>query len=65
LPFFGSYRHLSEYESMEAARPMRDCLYQLYALRKMNAEFQARVLNDATEGMARRGIELKISTKRN
>jgi hypothetical protein len=45
---------------MEAARPMRDCLYQLYALRKMNAEFQARVLNDATEGMARRGIELKI-----
>jgi hypothetical protein len=39
---------------------MRECRYELYALRKMNPEFQAWVLNDATEGMPRRGIELKI-----
>jgi hypothetical protein len=58
LAFFGSYRHLSEYESMEAARPMRECPYQLYALRKMNPDFQPWVLNNATEIMARRGIEL-------
>jgi len=49
---------LSEYESMEAARPMRECPYQLYALRKMNPDFQPWVLNNATEIMARRGIEL-------
>jgi hypothetical protein len=39
---------------------MRGVPYQLYTLRKKNPEFQAWVLNDATENMARRGVEVKL-----
>jgi hypothetical protein len=44
----------------ESRQTMRECRYQLYCLRKLNPEFQAWVLNDVTEAMARRGIELKL-----
>jgi hypothetical protein len=44
----------------EIRQTMRECRYQLYTLRKMNPEFQAWVLNDATENMARRGVEVKL-----